>query len=171
MLQSIFNLTTLYWVLMVFYVPSCIGLIVIVLLQKGKGTGFAGAFGIGAGSETVFGPRSSQSLPVKLTYVAAFLFMFIALVMSIIAGGVGKGQAPELVAVDTEAEILGTGLEKMGLGTNVSSDAAPTDAVLAPGDTQSEGADTPLTPSDAPPAEIETFEEVDEAVGSEEPSN
>ena len=44
----------IWWVLIVPYVVSCIGLIVIVLLQKGKGVGFAGAFGVGAGSEKSF---------------------------------------------------------------------------------------------------------------------
>ncbi|MCX5759608.1 MAG: preprotein translocase subunit SecG [Candidatus Hydrogenedentes bacterium] len=85
----------IWWVLIVPYVLSCIGLIVIVLLQKGKGVGFAGAFGVGAGSETVFGPRASKSLPQRLTYVMAGVFMALALIMSIIAGRLGKGSAPE----------------------------------------------------------------------------
>lgn len=72
MLDTIFSFDTLWVILMIMYVPACLGLIVIVLLQKGKGTGFAGAFGMGAGgADTVFGPKSSQSLPVKLTYIAA----------------------------------------------------------------------------------------------------
>lgn len=102
-----------WWILVCLYVPACIGLIVIVLLQKGKGTGFAGAFGMGAGSDTVFGPRSRQSLPVRLTYVAATLFMVIALLMSIIAGRVGKGTAPELV----EEAAVGSSLTDLGIGT------------------------------------------------------
>lgn len=104
----------LWWILVFLYVPACIGLIVIVLLQKGKGTGFAGAFGMGAGSDTVFGPRSRQSLPVRLTYVAATLFMVIALLMSIIAGRVGKGTAPELVE---EATVGSSSLIDLGIGT------------------------------------------------------
>ena len=43
MLERIFSADTFWWILMVLYVPACIGLIVIVLLQKGKGTSFAGA--------------------------------------------------------------------------------------------------------------------------------
>ena len=64
MLSAIFSLATLWWLILILYVPACVGLIVIVLLQKGKGVGFAGAFGVGGGSEAIFGPRSSKSLPI-----------------------------------------------------------------------------------------------------------
>jgi preprotein translocase subunit SecG len=88
----------LWWICVVLYVPACIGLIAIVLLQKGKGVGFAGAFGLGGGgADTVFGPRMSKSLPVKLTYVMAGMFVVLALGMSILAGRITKGEAPELV--------------------------------------------------------------------------
>ncbi len=111
-----------WWILVVLYIPACVGLIVIVLLQKGKGAGFAGAFGMGAGSDTVFGPRSRQSLPVRMTYVAATLFMVIALLMSIIAGRVGKGIAPELVEeVATTSE---SSLTDLGIGTGAAGAAA-----------------------------------------------
>ncbi len=96
MLSAIFSLTTLWILILLLYVPACIGLIVIVLLQKGKGVGFAGAFGVGGGSEAIFGPRSSKSLPQKITYAAALLFMFLALLMSMLSGRVGKSAAPAL---------------------------------------------------------------------------
>lgn len=123
MLDAIFSFDALWWTLMALYVPACIGLIIIVLLQKGKGTGFAGAFGAGAGpgSDTVFGPRMSQSLPVRMTYIAATLFMLIAVVMSLIAGKVGKGEAPELAQETTETGeqmvTVGT-MAQYGIGTN-----------------------------------------------------
>ena len=69
----------IFWLMLLLYVPSCIGLILVVLLQKGKGVGFAGAFGVGGGSDTVFGPRTARSLPQRLTYGMATLFMFLAL--------------------------------------------------------------------------------------------
>lgn len=97
MLEYIFSWTTLWWIMMVLYVPSCVGLIIVVLLQKGKGVGFAGAFGAGTGAETVFGPRTSRSLPQRITYTMAALFMVIALIMSLLSGRVGRGAAPELL--------------------------------------------------------------------------
>lgn len=97
MLETIFSWNTLWWLMLILYVPSCLGLILIVLLQKGKGVGFAGAFGAGPGSEAVFGPRTARSLPQKITYTMAGIFVFFALAMSMISGRVGRGLAPELI--------------------------------------------------------------------------
>jgi len=101
MLETIFSWTTLWWILMPIYVFACLGLILIVLMQKGKGSGFAGAFGVGPGSETVFGPRARKSLPVKLTYIAATLFMVLSLCLSLIVGRESRGAAPDVVAEDS----------------------------------------------------------------------
>jgi preprotein translocase subunit SecG len=110
MLEAIFSWNTLWVIMWALYLPACIGLIVIVLLQKGKSSGFAGAFGAGGGSETVFGPRARKSLPVKLTYAMATLFMVLSMSMSLVAGRVHRGVAPELVEVEetiTADEIFG----------------------------------------------------------------
>lgn len=120
MLEAIFSWATLWWIMLVVYIVSCLGLIIIVLLQKGKGMGFAGAFGLGGGSETVFGPRMSQSLPVKMTYVMAGLFLALALGMSLISHRVGGAAAPEKVEIDeaqqAEMESLQQSFEDMNLG-------------------------------------------------------
>ena len=97
MLSAIFSIQTLWYLLLLLYVPACVLLIGIVLLQKGKGMGFAGAFG-GGGTEAVFGPRAVRSLPQKITYTMAGLFMFLAMIMSMISGRVGRGDAPALVS-------------------------------------------------------------------------
>ena len=109
---SIFN--WLWWICIILYVPACGGLIAVVLLQKGKGVGFAGAFGLGGGgADTVFGPRMSKSLPVKLTYVMAGMFLVLALSMSLLSGRISKGEAPELVEAET---IDMSGYEEAGIG-------------------------------------------------------
>jgi protein translocase SecG subunit len=97
MLQLIFSLSTLWWMILFLYIPACFGLIIIVLLQKGKGQGLAGAFGMGGGVDTIFGPRSSKSLPQKITYASAAIFMSLALIMSILSGRVGRSAAPDLI--------------------------------------------------------------------------
>jgi preprotein translocase subunit SecG len=97
MLGAIFRWETLWYLMLILYVPACVGLIVVVLLQKGKGVGFAGAFGVGPGSDAVFGPRGARTLPQKLTYVMAATFMVLAFGMSLISGRLGKGAAPEKV--------------------------------------------------------------------------
>jgi len=100
MLDTIFSWNTLWVLMWILYLPACIGLIIIVLLQKGKSSGFAGAFGVGGGSETVFGPRARKSLPVKATYAMAAIFMILAMSMSLVAGRVHRGAAPEVVEVE-----------------------------------------------------------------------
>ncbi len=168
MLNTIFSWDTLWVLLMIMYVPACLGLIVIVLLQKGKGTGFAGAFGMGGGGgDTVFGPKSSQSLPVKLTYIAAATFMIIALIMSIVAGKVGKGQAPELLEV-TEGDIAAvSGLDDIGIGRSSVAGIDTTDKedeanqIAAP-DSEAEISDD---------ADLDDLSTDDEAAGTEEQSD
>jgi preprotein translocase subunit SecG len=68
----------------------CIFLIIVVLLQSGKAADLAGAFG-GMGSQTVFGPRGSATVLSKATTIAAILFMFTSLSLSIIATRGTKG--------------------------------------------------------------------------------
>lgn len=142
MFDTIFSWDTLWWVLMVIYVPACFSLIIIVLLQKGKGAGFAGSFGAGAGpgSETVFGPRSGQTLPVKLTYIGATVFITISIVFSMVASKVGKGTAPELleeggtaVEVTTELDDLGIGKGRAGAATASEAPATPSRSDADPG--------------------------------------
>jgi preprotein translocase subunit SecG len=48
-------------------------MIAMVLLQKGKGADIGAAFG--GASQTVFGPRGTQSFLAKLTTTAAIIFM------------------------------------------------------------------------------------------------
>jgi len=129
MLETLFSWKTLWYSAIVVYVPACIGLIVIVLLQKGKGAGFAGSFGAGAGpgSETVFGPRAGQSLPVKLTYIFAAIFVAISLGLSLVAPQVRQADAPELIegAEGTAPTQISTELDELGLGTGRAGIAAP----------------------------------------------
>lgn len=151
MFSSVFG--WLWWICVILYIPACVGLILVVLLQKGKGVGFAGAFGLGGGgADTVFGPRMSKSLPVKLTYVMAGMFLVLALAMSLLSGRISKGEAPELVDVET---VDMSGYEEAGIGTP---SAQASDA---------EGADVPV----AEPSHMESApEEATEAPAPVEPS-
>ena len=67
----------------ILYVPVCIFLILVVLLQSGKRADLAGAFG-GGGSQTAFGARGAATLLAKVTTASAILFMVVALALSII---------------------------------------------------------------------------------------
>ena len=70
------------YVLTTIYVVACVFLILVVLLQSGKGGDVAAAFG-GAGSQTAFGPRGAQKPLEKATVIAAVIFMLLALLFSL----------------------------------------------------------------------------------------
>ena len=62
----------------VIHVFVCIFLILVILLQAGKGGGM-GSLGGGAGSQTVFGGRGAQTFLGKVTSVSAAIFMLTSL--------------------------------------------------------------------------------------------
>lgn len=70
------------YVLYAIYVLACLFLILVVLLQSGKGGDVAAAFG-GAGSQTAFGPRGAQKPLEKATIITAIVFMSLALIFSL----------------------------------------------------------------------------------------
>ena len=59
-------------------------LIVIVLLQSGKGSDIGSAFG-GGSSQTVFGGRGAATFLSKLTLAAAILFMVSSIALTILS--------------------------------------------------------------------------------------
>jgi preprotein translocase subunit SecG len=88
----------LFIALKVIFVVVCLFLILVILLQSGKGGDVAAAFG-GSGSQTAFGPRGAQKPLEKATVVAAMIFMFLALLFSLPGIGansvVDEGSAPQ----------------------------------------------------------------------------
>ena len=58
-------MTLLFIALRVIFVLVCLFLILVVLLQSGKGGDVAAAFG-GSGSQTAFGPRGAQKPRVMM---------------------------------------------------------------------------------------------------------
>jgi len=69
-------------ILTVLHYGLCFGLILIVLLQAGKGGGLAAAFG-GGSSETIFGARRGNIL-TRITAVGVSIFMVTSLLLTII---------------------------------------------------------------------------------------
>jgi len=73
--------------LVILHVMVAIALILIVLLQAGKGAGIGAAFG--GASQTVFGPRGPGSFLGKLTTAAAGIFMVTSLVLAVFSSQPG----------------------------------------------------------------------------------
>jgi preprotein translocase subunit SecG len=63
------------------HVLVCISLIIIVLLQAGKGAEVGATFGAGS-SQTVFGASGSRDFLSKLTTAAAIIFMLTSLTLA-----------------------------------------------------------------------------------------
>jgi preprotein translocase subunit SecG len=71
-----------YAALIVLYVFICFFLILVVLVQQGKGADIAGAFG-GGGTQTAFGARGATTLLHKLTTGAFIGFIVLSLLLTL----------------------------------------------------------------------------------------
>jgi preprotein translocase subunit SecG len=71
-----------YVALIVLYIFICFFLILVVLVQQGKGADIAGAFG-GGGTQTAFGARGATTLLHKLTTGAFVGFIVLSLLLTL----------------------------------------------------------------------------------------
>jgi preprotein translocase subunit SecG len=67
-------------IIIVVHILVCIALILIVLLQAGKGAEMGAAFG--GASQTIFGSAGAMGFLSKLTTVAAIVFMITSLLLT-----------------------------------------------------------------------------------------
>src|SRR5438132_10699252 len=65
--------------LTILHVLVCVFLILVVLLQAGKGGGMGIAFGGGGGSQTVFGSSGAGNFLTRLTSITAVIFLLTSL--------------------------------------------------------------------------------------------
>ena len=75
------------------HIIACIALILIVLLQTGKGSDMGAAFG--GSSQTVFGSSGATTLLHKVTVTAAVIFMLTSLILALFFGRVGSSSLME----------------------------------------------------------------------------
>ncbi len=84
--------------IVIIHIIVCIGLILIVLLQTGKGASMGAAFG--GSSQTIFGSSGATTFLGKLTTGVAVVFMVTSLILAFISGPrtgssvVGSSTAP-----------------------------------------------------------------------------
>lgn len=71
----------IYYLITALHVLVCVILILVVLLQSGKGADLAGAFGGGA-TQTAFGSRGPASFLSKVTTIAAIVFMLTSMTLA-----------------------------------------------------------------------------------------
>lgn len=75
-------------------------LIVIILLQSGKGGGLAGAFG-GAGGQSAFGSRMGDEFTKITLYIALVWFLMLMLVIKLAPGTVAPRDLTEKIGSPT----------------------------------------------------------------------
>jgi preprotein translocase subunit SecG len=106
-------------VLVFLHIVVCIALIMIVLLQKGKGASMGAAFG--GSSQTVFGSAGATPFLHKVTVAAAIIFMFTSLSLAFLFGrgasssvmkGVTASEAPVSQQAETPPPPAGGGEQK-----------------------------------------------------------
>jgi preprotein translocase subunit SecG len=71
-------------IVIILHIAVCVGLIFIVLLQKGKGASMGAAFG--GSSQTVFGSSGATTFLHKVTTAIAIIFMLTSLGLSMFFG-------------------------------------------------------------------------------------
>ena len=145
--------------IVIIHVIVAVALILIVLLQTGKGADMGAAFG-GGSSQTLFGSTGASSFLSRLTTVAAVVFMLTSLALAYFSGHRGMSSVMSSVPGPPPPQAEGTvpempmPAEQAAPGSplqtgQASSDAAP--AEPAAGESGSEG--TAAQPESAPPAE------------------
>lgn len=108
--------------LIIIHIVVCVALIMIVLLQTGKGASMGAAFG--GSSQTIFGSSGATTFLTKLTTIVAVVFMVTSLFLAFIYGP------------GTNSSVVGKSVEAQ------SQPAAPAQAPAAP----------PAAPTSAGPA-------------------
>ena len=88
----------MYTMIVILHVVVSLALILIILLQTGKGADIGAVFG-GGSSQTPFGSSGPTSFLSKLTAAAAVIFMFTSLFLAYFSGNrpassITKGETP-----------------------------------------------------------------------------
>jgi preprotein translocase subunit SecG len=112
--------------LTILHVIVCFTLVVVVLLQSGKGASIGASFG-GGSSQTLFGSRGAGDFLTKLTSVAGALFMITSLALALYSS--------------------------QGLQSSVVKPGAPSKSVPAPSDTAPARPAMPAMPSAPAPSQ------------------
>ncbi len=110
----------MFTLFIVLHVIFCIFLILVILLQTGKGAGIGAAFG--GGSQTVFGPRGAGSFIGKVTGAVAGLFMLTSMILAFLSTSRSDNVAKAVEALKAEKA---TAVENVSLNEPKDTSATP----------------------------------------------
>jgi preprotein translocase subunit SecG len=160
----------MYWFLIVVHVFVCAFLVLVVLLQAGKGGGVGIAFG-GGGSQTVFGSSGAGNFLTKMTAICATIFFLNSLALAYISSqsdsrrlqqladkkaAAAKAEQDAKAKVIKDVEKAREELQKKGAATPPASSTTPpagsTTTPPAPATSPPAPATAPPAPTTTPPA-------------------
>jgi preprotein translocase subunit SecG len=150
----------MYTFLSILYVLVCLFLILVVLLQPGRG-GVGGAFG-GGSSQTVFGSSGAGNFLTRLTSISAALFMILSATLAYMSSSSDKS----LEAATQAARAKAAQKSKLTADAGVSAPTVtPVQVDMQPGE-EGEETEAPSAPQQAP-----TLERIVPPAPVEEPAN
>jgi preprotein translocase subunit SecG len=132
---------------LVIHVVVCLAMILIILLQTGKGADIGAAFG-GGSSQTVFGSSGATTFLSKVTIIAAVVFMSTSFILTYFSGR-GVSQVEQSIMADSPVTAAPTPGPAPADSAKEGPDKAPAGAVETPasGKAAVPKADVPSTPS------------------------
>jgi preprotein translocase subunit SecG len=80
----------MYGLILTLHFLICFGLVIVVLLQSGKGGGLAGG-AFGGTAQTVFGGRGATDFVTRATMVLGGAFFLTSLTLALMTSGTGRG--------------------------------------------------------------------------------
>ncbi len=101
----------LYYAIAALHILVCVILVLVVLLQSGKGADLSGAFGGGA-TQTAFGSRGPASFLSKMTTIAAIVFMFTCIGLSLISNKTTKAESKSILETTKQQGTTSTPAQK-----------------------------------------------------------
>ena len=139
------------YIVPVIHVFACLFLIVVVLLQTGKGADMGAVFG--GGSQTLFGSGGAGNLLTKLTTGTAIAFMITSLILSYAHNRTSGGGLMNRIPTDASAPAA-PALPRTPPAPNAAAPApaAPAPVTTGQADNPAPTAAAPAEPAEAPPA-------------------
>jgi preprotein translocase subunit SecG len=138
----------------ILHVVLCIALILIVLLQTGKGSDLASAFG-GGGSQAMFGGRGPSSFLNRSTTIVAVMFMVTSMTLAYMSAGKSSSVMGDLEEPPAVEETQDVSTEE-----TVDPEAAPVPADSVPGG-NTEDSGEQIDPADAPAPDAAAESDID----------
>lgn len=130
----------------------CVFIIIVILLQAGKGADMGATFGVGS-SQTLFGARGAATLLSKITTVVSLLFLCTSISLAAIHKYRSTGVLDESV-VEVDGDSIDMQLDPDTTGE------IPVEGSVIPSGTESQEADASPPPTEQAPTEGLPVEEL-----------